>query len=98
LNLEYWSLSKWLKQNTKEALNFINNFENRVSQYCKEEGYDGVICGHIHVAKIKTIDEIQYMNCGDWVESGTALVEHMDGRFEIIEYRYNKNVEDTSDY
>lgn len=98
LNLEYWSLSKWLKQNTKEALNFINNFEDHVSQYCKTEGYDGVICGHIHVAKIKTIDGTQYMNCGDWVESETALVEHMNGRFEIIEYRYDKNVEDTSDY
>ena len=98
LNLEYWSLSKWLKQNTKEALNFINNFENRVSRYCKTEGYDGVICGHIHVAKIKNIDGIQYMNCGDWVESETALLEHVDGSFEILEYRYDKNVKDTSDY
>lgn len=98
LNLEYWSLSKWLKQNTKEALNFINNFEDHVSKYCKEEGYDGIICGHIHVAKIKTIDGIEYMNSGDWVESGTALLEHTDGSFEILEYRYDKNVEDTSDY
>ena len=98
LNLDYWSLSKWLKQNTKEALNFINNFEEHVSDYCKQEKYDGIICGHIHVAKIKTIDGIEYMNCGDWVESGTALVEYTNGSFEIIEYRYDKNVEDTSDY
>jgi UDP-2,3-diacylglucosamine pyrophosphatase LpxH len=96
--LEYWSLSKWLKQNTKEALNFITNFEDHVSEYCKNEGYDGIICGHIHVAKIKTIDDIEYMNCGDWVESGTALLEHEDGRFEVIEYRYTKNEKDTFDY
>lgn len=98
LGLEYWSLSKWLKQNTKEALNFINNFEDHVSEYCKEEGYDGVICGHIHVAKIKNIGNIEYMNCGDWVESGTALVEHENGHFEIIEYGYMKNGKDTIDY
>lgn len=97
LGLEYWSLSKWLKQNTKEALNFINNFEDHVSEYCKEEGYDGIICGHIHVAKIKDIGDIEYMNCGDWVESGTALVEHEDGHFEIIEYGYMKNGEDITD-
>lgn len=98
LGFNYWSLSKWLKQNTKEALNFINNFEDHVSEYCKEEGYDGIICGHIHVAKIKNIDVIEYMNCGDWVESGTALVEHSDGRFEVIEYRHEKDEQDTSDY
>lgn len=98
LGLEYWSLSKWLKQNTKEALNFINNFEDHVSEYCKEEGYDGIICGHIHVAKIKNIGDIEYMNCGDWVESGTALLEHENGHFEIIEYRYTKNDEDITDH
>jgi UDP-2,3-diacylglucosamine pyrophosphatase LpxH len=98
LGMNYWSLSNWLKQNTKEALNFINHFEDHVTDYCKEEGYDGIICGHIHVAKIKDINGITYMNCGDWVESSTALVERVDGNFEIIEYRYTKDVEDTSDY
>lgn len=98
LGLEYWSLSKWLKQNTKEALNFINNFEDHVSEYCEQEGYDGIICGHIHAAKIKNIGRIVYMNCGDWVESGTALVEHENGHFEIIEYRYAKNDEDITDH
>jgi UDP-2,3-diacylglucosamine pyrophosphatase LpxH len=95
--LEYWSLSKWLKQNTKEALNFINNFEDHVSEYCEAEKYDGIICGHIHVAKIKSIRGIDYMNCGDWVESRTALVEHLDGRFEVIEYdvrNYDQNSTD----
>lgn len=97
LGLEYWSLSNWLKQNTKEALNFINNFEDHVSDYCKDEGYDGIICGHIHVAKIKDISGIEYLNCGDWVESGTAVVEHLDGKFEIIEYQMDNHAQDTFD-
>jgi len=87
LGLEYWSLSNWLKQTTKQAVAFITHFETHVSAYCKREGYDGIICGHIHTAVIKQIDGVAYMNCGDWVESATALVEHDDGRFEIIEFR-----------
>ncbi len=85
--LEYWSLSNWLKQTTKQAVSFITHFETHVSAYCKREGYDGIVCGHIHTAVIKQIDGVEYMNCGDWVESATALVEHEDGRFEIIEFR-----------
>jgi UDP-2,3-diacylglucosamine pyrophosphatase LpxH len=83
--MEYWSLSKWLKQNTKEALNFIHNFEDHVSTYCKNGNYDGIICGHIHTAEIKNINDVEYMNSGDWVESCTAVVEHMNGNFELIE-------------
>jgi len=98
LGMDYWSLSKWLKQHTKEALNFINNFEGHLSEYCIEEDYDGIICGHIHVAAIRDINGIEYMNCGDWVESSTALLEHVDGRFEVIEYRMEKHEQDTTDY
>jgi UDP-2,3-diacylglucosamine pyrophosphatase LpxH len=87
LGMEYWSLSNWLKQTTKQAVAFINNFEERTSAYCKSHQYDGIICGHIHVAAIKQIDGIDYMNCGDWVESATALVEHIDGTFEIVEFK-----------
>lgn len=86
LGMEYWSLSKYLKQNTKQALNFIHRYEDHLADYCKENGYDGVICGHIHHAEIKDINGIKYMNDGDWVESGTALVEHYDGKWEIINY------------
>jgi UDP-2,3-diacylglucosamine pyrophosphatase LpxH len=98
LDMDYWSLSKWLKQNTKEALNFINNFEGHLSEYCKEESYDGIICGHIHVATIKDINGVEYMNCGDWVESSTALLEHIDGRFEVIEYRMEPHEQNITDY
>ena len=90
LGMDYWSLSKWLKDNTKQAVSYINNYEDYIASYCKEHGYDGVICGHIHHAEIKTIDGVEYMNDGDWVESGTALLEHVDGTFEIY-YHVQKN-------
>jgi UDP-2,3-diacylglucosamine pyrophosphatase LpxH len=61
-------------------------FEKTVTTYCKKRGFDGVICGHIHHAEIKDIDGIVYMNDGDWVESCTALVEHWDGRWEIVHW------------
>ena len=89
LGMEYWSLSKYLKQNTKQALNFINRYEEHLANYCKEHNYDGIICGHIHQAEIREINGVVYMNDGDWVESGTALVEHLDGRWEIIQYVEN---------
>jgi UDP-2,3-diacylglucosamine pyrophosphatase LpxH len=82
----YWSLSAYLKSNVKGAVNFIFDFEETLSKYCKSKDYDGVICGHIHTATIKDIDGIAYMNSGDWVESCTALVEHTNGGWEIIHW------------
>lgn len=82
----YWSLSKFLKYKVKKAVNFVFEFENNLADYCKRKGYDGVICGHIHHAEIKEINGVMYMNDGDWVESCTALVEHHDGRFEIVRW------------
>ena len=87
----YWSLSKFLKHKVKKAVDFMFKFEQNVTAYCKRKGYDGVICGHIHNAEIKMIDGIVYMNDGDWVESCTALVEHHDGRWEIITWQEIKN-------
>ena len=80
----YFSLSKFLKHKVKKAVDFIFKFEENLAAYCKKRGYDGVICGHIHHAEIKEINGVTYMNDGDWVESCTALVEHWDGRWEII--------------
>jgi UDP-2,3-diacylglucosamine pyrophosphatase LpxH len=80
----YFSLSKYLKHRVKKAVDFIFKFEENLAGYCKKRGFDGVICGHIHHAEIKNINGIVYMNDGDWVESCTALVEHHDGRWEII--------------
>jgi UDP-2,3-diacylglucosamine pyrophosphatase LpxH len=81
----YWSLSKYIKDNVKSSVSFINDFEKILSNYAKKNNYDGVICGHIHKAEIKQIDGIMYLNSGDWVESCTALVETLEGNWEIIE-------------
>lgn len=86
LGFGYWSLSKFLKHRVKKAVDFIFEFEKNITDYCRRKGYDGVICGHIHHAEIKIIDGIVYMNDGDWQESCTALVEHWDGRWEIIQW------------
>jgi UDP-2,3-diacylglucosamine pyrophosphatase LpxH len=84
LGFGYWSLSRYLKYKVKSSVDFLFQFEKNLTSYCKRKGYDGVICGHIHTAEIKEIDGVTYMNDGDWVESCTALVEHIDGRWEII--------------
>lgn len=80
----YWSLSQYLKHKVKNAVSFITKFETILADAAKRREYDGVVCGHIHQAEIKTYDDILYLNCGDWVESLTALVEHHDGRVEIL--------------
>jgi UDP-2,3-diacylglucosamine pyrophosphatase LpxH len=80
----YWSLSKYLKQRVKKAVDFMFKFEENLAGYCKKRGFDGVICGHIHNSEIKLIDNIWYSNTGDWVESCTALCETHDGDWIII--------------
>jgi UDP-2,3-diacylglucosamine pyrophosphatase LpxH len=83
----YWSLSKFLKHSVKKAINFVYEFEDNLIDYCERKGYDGIICGHIHTPEIKTKRGIVYMNDGDWVESCSALVEHADGRWEIVYWK-----------
>jgi UDP-2,3-diacylglucosamine pyrophosphatase LpxH len=86
LGFGYWSFSAFLKTKVKNALQFIENFEQAVADEARRRGVDGVICGHIHKAEMRDIDGIAYVNDGDWVESCTALVEHPDGRLEILEW------------
>lgn len=83
---EYWSLSAYLKHKVKKAVNFISDFEMAVAHEARRRGFDGVVCGHIHHAEIRKVDGVLYCNDGDWVESRTALVEHMDGRLEIVRW------------
>lgn len=84
LGLPYWSLSAYLKQKVKNALEYICRFEAAVAREARSRGFDGVVCGHIHQAAIKTIESVLYVNDGDWVESCTALVEDMRGHLEIV--------------
>jgi UDP-2,3-diacylglucosamine pyrophosphatase LpxH len=86
LGLPYWSLSAWLKLQVKEAVKAIDRFESALAAEANRRGFDGVVCGHIHHAEMREVDGIMYMNDGDWVESCTALVEHHDGRMELIDW------------
>ncbi len=81
-----WSLSKYVKDNVKSSVNFINDFEKILANHAKHKEYDGIVCGHIHKAEIRKIDTIDYLNCGDWVESCTAIVETYEGEFKLINY------------
>lgn len=86
LGMPYWSLAGYLKHRVKNATLFIDQFEMAVAREAKRRGFDGVVCGHIHHAEIKTIDGVLYGNDGDWVESCTALAEDMRGRLEILHW------------
>jgi len=86
LGLSYWSLSAYLKQRVKNAVEYISRFEAAVAEAAAKRGADGVVCGHIHHAEIREIAGVTYCNDGDWVESCTALVEHADGRLEILRW------------
>lgn len=82
----YWSLSQYLKLKVKNAVSFITQFETILADAAKRRGFDGVVCGHIHHAEIKHYEEILYANCGDWVESLTALAEDEDGQLHILRW------------
>jgi UDP-2,3-diacylglucosamine pyrophosphatase LpxH len=86
LDLPYWSLSKHAKHKVKDAVAFISRFEEAVAHEAGRLNADGVVCGHIHTAEERAFGDIVYYNDGDWVESCTALVEHHDGRMEILHW------------
>ncbi|HZP88358.1 MAG TPA: UDP-2,3-diacylglucosamine diphosphatase [Burkholderiales bacterium] len=92
----YWSLAGYAKRKVKRALSFIYDFEESVARNVRARGLDGAICGHIHAATIKQMDDFVYINCGDWVDSCTAIVEHYDGRMELIEWTTARAVEAAS--
>ena len=91
--LPYWSLAAHMKKRVKNAVSFISKFEEVVARAAAERHVDGVVCGHIHSAEIREFGDIIYYNDGDWVESCTALVEHADGRIEIIDWAERKRIE-----
>lgn len=82
----YWSLSSFIKGKVKNAMKHIHCYEALVATEAKRRGVDGVVCGHIHHAELRDIDGIIYCNDGDWVEHCTAMVEHKDGKLELIHW------------
>jgi len=84
--LGHWSLSAYVKAEVKNVVSFIGKFEESVVRYAKDHNVNGVLCGHIHTASVREIDGTAYYNCGDWVESCTAMVEHFDGRMELLHF------------
>ncbi len=86
LGYPYWSLSQWLKQQVKGVVKAIDRFESALAEEARRRGFDGVVCGHIHRAEMRMVNGILYCNDGDWVESCTALVEHHDGRLELLDW------------
>ena len=84
---ENWSLSAYAKSRVKNAVSFISRFEEAVVRYAEMYDADGIVCGHIHTPVTKRIRDVAYYNCGDWVESSTALVELHNGRIELVRWR-----------
>lgn len=96
LGYPYWSLSSAIKDRLKNAVEFVGNFARAVCDEARRRGVDGIVCGHIHKAEIRNIDGMLYCNDGDWVESCTALVEHLDGRLEIVTWTSLRDVPDVA--
>ncbi|MGA8229262.1 MAG: UDP-2,3-diacylglucosamine diphosphatase, partial [Xanthobacteraceae bacterium] len=90
LGFGYWSLSQWAKLKVKNAVSYIGEYEKTLVSEAQRHSAEGVICGHIHHAAIHDEFGIRYINCGDWVESCTAIAEHPDGRFELITWTHTK--------
>ncbi len=86
LGYPYWSLSAWLKRQVKGAVKAIDRYETALAGEARRRGLNGVVCGHIHHAEMRMVDGVLYVNDGDWVESCTALVEHHDGRLELLDW------------
>ena len=86
LGRPYWSLANWAKLQVKQAVNYISEYEKVLCDEAKRGGYDGIVCGHIHSAAMRTLNGIEYVNTGDWVESCTAVVERNDGTLELIDW------------
>jgi UDP-2,3-diacylglucosamine pyrophosphatase LpxH len=82
----YWSLAGYLKYRVKSAVNYIGEFEHALSEEAQRRGADGVVCGHIHHAADRDIGGLRYLNCGDWVESCTAIVEDAGGDIRVVRW------------
>lgn len=82
----YWSLAGYAKQKVKKAASFIFDFEDAIVHAARQRGMDGVICGHIHWPADRDVGGVRYLNCGDWVDTCSGIVEYLDGRIEVVRW------------
>ena len=80
----YASFAADVRSRANDAMAALSDFEALAAADAKRRGLDGVICGHTHVPRMRPVGGVLYVNDGDWVDSCTALVEHMDGRLELL--------------
>ncbi len=92
LGLPGWSLSKWARHRVKSGVDYLGAFEREITRLAAEHGACGVICGHVHHAAMHERGGVLYINCGDWLESCTAVVERFDGSFEIKAWPAERSV------
>jgi UDP-2,3-diacylglucosamine pyrophosphatase LpxH len=97
MGLSYWSFSAWAKNRVKQAVSFIGAFEQAVADEARRRNVDGIICGHIHQPAQRDFGGVTYLNCGDWVESCTAIGEGFDGTFEILHWAETRKLFDVND-
>lgn len=86
LGFGYWSFASYIKLKAKAAVKYVNDYEDALIQYARKSQVQGVICGHIHRPEIRQVNDIVYLNCGDWVENCTALVEDYDGNIQLLRF------------
>jgi UDP-2,3-diacylglucosamine pyrophosphatase LpxH len=84
--MEYFSISQRIKARVKSAVCFVDRYEELLQDLARHRKCDGIICGHIHTPEDRQVGEIHYLNSGDWVESLTAIIEHHDGRMELVRH------------
>lgn len=77
-------ISKAVKQSVKKCVQRVSGFEAQVVQHARDHDCQGAVCGHIHVPRYGTIEDVLYINLGDWIENATALVEYSSGELELL--------------
>jgi UDP-2,3-diacylglucosamine pyrophosphatase LpxH len=82
----YWPFAERIKLCIGPSLRYIERFEQVATEHARAEGYDGIVCGHIHRANLRNIDGTVYCNTGDWVESCSALIETLDGELQLLRW------------
>lgn len=94
LGFSYWSFAAFIKYKFKDAVRYIENYEEIAAHHAANRGYDGIVCGHIHHPNQRLLGDMRYYNTGDWVEHCTALTEDINGKLAILHWPMARNALD----